>query len=143
MKQILLMAFVLATVMPTSASAQGDPKVGETAFRGRLCYFCHGENGEGGFGPDLAGRGLTVDQYKRAIRQPWGVMPTYVETQLSDDQIAGIKAFMNAKPQPKEPGHSHWPAASASAPYEQRVYMQVTGCGQCHEPENKYARAIL
>ena len=28
-------------------------------------------------GPDLAGRKLSADQFKHAVRQPWGVMPAF------------------------------------------------------------------
>lgn len=146
MKYILLAVFVLGTVPATAlaqSAPQGDPKVGAQTFAGKQCRACHGDNGEGGFGPDLAGRALTFEQYKRALRHPWGVMPKYAEAQISDEQIAGIRALMTAKPPVKEIGHWHWPAAPASAPYEQRVYMQVTGCSQCHEPENKWARGRL
>jgi mono/diheme cytochrome c family protein len=140
--KLRLFAVLLTTLLvPALARAQGDPKVGQAAFRGKLCYFCHGDNGEGGFGPDLAGgRGLTLEQFSHAIRKPWGVMLSFTETQLSDEQIAGIYAFLKTKPPVKETGHWHWPAAPESAPYEQRVYMQITGCGECHEPENKMAR---
>ncbi|MGE0392338.1 MAG: cytochrome c [Vicinamibacterales bacterium] len=140
----LFVALSVLSLAPAMAAAQGDPKVGQAAFRGKLCYFCHGENGEGGFGPDLAGaRGLTPEQFRQALRKPWGVMLAYTEAQLSDAQIDGIYAFMKSKPPAKELGHWHWPAAVASAPYEQRVYMQITGCGQCHEPENKMGRMWL
>ena len=140
----LYAALFMIVAAPALAAAQGDPKVGAAAFRGKLCHFCHGNNGEGGFGPDLAGgRGLTVEQFRHAIRKPWGVMLGYTEAQLTDEQINGIYAFMKAQPPAKEPGHWHWPAAPASAPYEQRVYLQVTGCGQCHEPENKMGRMWL
>ncbi|MGE4244250.1 c-type cytochrome [Ramlibacter sp.] len=144
MTRRVFVALSIAVLLPALAGAQGDPKAGQAAFRGKLCYFCHGENGEGGFGPDLAGaRGLTVEQFRHAIRKPWGVMLAYTEGQLTDAQIDGIYAFLKAKPPAKEIGHWHWPAAVASAPYEQRVYMQITGCGQCHEPENKMGRMWL
>src|SRR5262245_24613954 len=144
MKKSVLLAFLLATAMPALAFAQGDPKIGQQAFNAKLCRFCHGENGEGGFGPDLAGgRGLTLEQFRHAIRHPWGVMLAYNEGQLTDEQINGVYALMKSKTPVKEPGHWHWPAAPESAPYEQRVYMQITGCSQCHEPENKFGRKWL
>lgn len=144
MKTILLIAALGAIVTPSLAFAQGDPKIGEATYRGKLCRFCHGEDAEGGFGPDLAGgRGLTLDQFRKAIRNPWGVMVAYDQGQLTDAQVDGIYTWVKSKAPVKEPGHWHWPAAPASAPYGQRVYMQVTGCGQCHEPENKYGRWLL
>src|SRR5579871_5931823 len=41
------------------------------------CRNCHGPQGEGQFGPDLAGRGLNGAQVYRAAHQPWGVMPAF------------------------------------------------------------------
>ncbi len=140
----LLTALSIILLVPAVAGAQGDAKAGMGAFRGKLCHFCHGDNGEGAFGPDLAGgRGLTIEQFRHAIRKPWGVMLSYTETQLPDAQIDNIYAFLKAQPMSKGPEHWHWPAAAPSAPYEQRVYMQITGCGQCHEPENKMGRMWL
>jgi len=136
-------ALVVVMALPALAGAQGDPKAGLGAFRGKLCHFCHGDNGEGGFGPDLAGRGLTPEQFRQAVRKPWGVMVGYTVDQLSDEQVNNIWAFMQAAKPAKEPGHWHWPAAPANAPYEQRVYLQMVGCGQCHEPENKMPRMWL
>ena len=59
----MLIAFLLLPLAQTAASAQpaGDAAAGK-AYWDRLaprqtdCKDCHGLNGEGGFGPDLAGR---------------------------------------------------------------------------------------
>jgi mono/diheme cytochrome c family protein len=141
----LLIALMMAPLLqaPDTAPA-GDPQAGATQWRSKFCANCHGENGEGGFGPDLAGgRGLTWEQFKHPVRKPWGVMLAYTEKQLPDQAIADIYAFVKTKPKVTELGHWHWPAAPASAPYGQRVYMQIVGCSQCHEPENKFARMWL
>lgn len=39
---------------------------------------------EGGYGPDLAGTGLSFTQFKKEVREPWGVMPMFNEKQKSD-----------------------------------------------------------
>ena len=96
-----------------------------------------------GLAPSRGGRGSTFEQFKHPIRKPWGVMLAFTERQLPDQGIADIYAFVMTKPKVAEPGHWHWPAAPASAPYGQRVYMQVVGCSQCHEPENKFVRMWL
>ncbi len=109
-----------------------------------FCDNCHGKDAEGGFGPDLAGgRGLTVDQFRRAIRTPWGIMPALNERQLSDQAVAEVYAFVQTKPKVSEPGVWHWARASTSAPLGQQLYMNTAGCGQCHEPENAYGRMWL
>jgi mono/diheme cytochrome c family protein len=143
---MLLIALLMAplTQEPAAAAPKGDPAAGQQPFRAKLCYMCHGENGEGGFGPDIAGgRGLTFDQFRRAIRKPWGVMLAYTEQQLTDQNIADIYAMMLTKPKVQQPGEWHWRPAPANAALGQRLYMQTVGCGQCHEPENKFGRKWL
>ena len=36
--------------------------------------------------PDLAGRGLSYAQFKRAVQQPWGIMPAF--PQFPDQELA-------------------------------------------------------
>ena len=43
-----------------------------------------GFTGRAAYGPDLAGLGLTFEQFTRQIRQPWGAMPRWSERQLPD-----------------------------------------------------------
>src|SRR6267154_6624195 len=62
------------------------------------CKNCHGEVGEGAFGPDLAGRGLNTAQVLRAVRQPWGIMPAFVESQLSEKDAADLAAYFATLP---------------------------------------------
>ena len=145
MKPLLITLFLFLFFQAQSVSAQtGDPEAGERHYRGKFCYFCHGDNGEGGFGPDLAGgRGLTLDQFRRAIREPWGVMGNYTEQQLPDDRIVDIYAFVKSKTPVQAPGEWHWAKAPSSAHEGQQIYMQTAGCGQCHEPENGYGRMWL
>ena len=57
--RIFLIALIMLPLMQAkNAQAQaGDPEAGQGHYRGMLCYFCHGDDGEGGFGPDLAAPG--------------------------------------------------------------------------------------
>src|SRR5205814_1123070 len=96
----LLLAILVLPLIPSGASAQtaGDPVAGKTywdrlAPRATDCKNCHGGFGEGGFGPDLAGRGLSPAQVLRAVRQPWGIMPAFVESQISNQEAADLAAY--------------------------------------------------
>ena len=102
MKKLLVALLVVPFVQVQSASAQtGNPDNGPGVFAGKLCRMCHGDAGEGGFGPDLAGgRGLTLKQFTRAIRQPWGVMPPYDENQMPEQQILDVVAFIRSLADP-------------------------------------------
>ena len=157
MQRLLIAAgFVLlaASISAQEAAREpvGDPAVGagvwgqgpNSRVEGKMCQNCHGENGEGGFGPDLAGgRGLTFEQFRQAIRRPWGVMVAYDEKQLPDQKIADVYAFLKTKPKVTKRGGWHWVAAPPSGPVGQHLQTQVTGCAQCHEPENRYVRGLL
>ena len=57
------------------------------------CRNCHGVKGEGGFGPDLAGRKLTAAQFTHAVRNPWGIMPAYIDSQISDNELALLARY--------------------------------------------------
>jgi mono/diheme cytochrome c family protein len=133
----ILIAFLVLPFAQTAVSAQtaGDVAAGK-AYWDRLaprltdCKDCHGLNGEGGFGPDLAGRGLNAAQILRAARQPWGIMPAFVESQVSEKDAADLAAYFGSLPKPAEPGK--WRVeVPAGAPPGQATAINM-GCGQCH-----------
>lgn len=145
MRMILVLFLTLPMLQVERAEAQvGDPQAGAGMWRAKLCRNCHGDEAEGGFGPDLAGgRGLTPEQFKHAVRQPWGIMAGLNEQQLSDQGVADVYAFLQTQPKVGEPGEWHWRRAPATAALGQQLYMNTVGCGQCHEPENGFGRMWL
>jgi cytochrome c553 len=130
-------ALLVLPLAQTAASAQtaGDASAGKAywdrqAPRLTDCKDCHGLNGEGGFGPDLAGRGLSAAQIERAARQPWGVMPAFVESQVSAKDAADLAAYFATLPKPATPGK--WRTeVPPNAPPGQATLINM-GCGQCH-----------
>jgi cytochrome c553 len=133
----MLVALLVLPLASAAASAQtaGDAAAGK-AYWDRLaprltdCKDCHGLNGEGGFGPDLAGRGLSAAQIERAARQPWGVMPAFVESQVSAKDAADLAAYFASLPKPATPGK--WKVeVPPDAPPGQATLINM-GCGQCH-----------
>ena len=133
----MLIAFLVLPLAQTVASAQtaGDAAAGKAywdrqAPRATDCKDCHGLNGEGGFGPDLAGRGLNVAQIERAVHQPWGVMPAFDQSQVSQKDAADLTAYFASLPKPATPGK--WLVeVPAGAPPGQATMINM-GCGQCH-----------
>lgn len=106
-----------------------------------FCKNCHGKAGEGGFGPDLAGRGLSASQFQQAVRKPWGVMPAFNTSQLSDDEIAALAAWFAGMP--KVAQTPPWRVALApEMAHGQQTYVSA-GCAQCHGPTFDMARASL
>jgi len=119
----------------------GDVRKGATEFA--ACVNCHGRHAEGGFGPDLAGRDLSWSAFRKAVRQPWGLMPAFREQLKSDQALADIRSYLRSLPPTPTLGEWHWRRAPDTAPLGQRLYMNFAGCGQCHEPEGKFPRARL
>jgi mono/diheme cytochrome c family protein len=111
----------------------GNPQNGKTLWDGKdtSCKNCHGVNAEGAFAPDLAGRKLTYEQFRHAVRHPWGIMPHFVEAQVSDQDIADIYAYFQSLPRVDKPGEWHF-TAPPNAPPGQKAAIVTIGCGQCH-----------
>jgi mono/diheme cytochrome c family protein len=97
--------------------------------------------GEGGFGPDLAGRGLNGAQVYRAAHQPWGVMPAFVDAQVNQQQATDLAAFFATMP--KRPAPAKWRfEATPGMPAGQAMLINM-GCGQCHSPNFQGPRGNL
>jgi mono/diheme cytochrome c family protein len=138
-----LFAALLMLPLGQAAGQAQDAQAGKALWDGldSQCRNCHGANGEGAFGPDLAGRGLTVAQYTQAIRKPWGIMPAYISSQISDAEIAGLAAHFNALSAVAEPGKWRF-AVPGNARRGQAVALSL-GCGQCHGPQLNGPRANM
>jgi cytochrome c553 len=133
----MLVAFLVLPFAQGAASAQqaGDAAAGKAywdrgAPRATDCKNCHGLSGEGGFGPDLAGRGLSVAEVERAVHQPWGIMPAFDQSQVSAKDAADLAAYFASLPKPAQPGK--WRVeVPPNAPPGQATLINM-GCGQCH-----------
>src|ERR1700686_5349242 len=106
----MLVAFLVLPLAQTAASAQivGDAAAGKAYWDRQGPELpgrkeCQKPKGEGGFGPDLAGRGWSAAQVLRAVRQPWGIMPAFVESQVSAKDAADIAAYMATLPKRDAP----------------------------------------
>ena len=142
MMMAMLVTFVLVPVLPAQDAAPvGNAEAGKKAWAGRRCQNCHGEQGQGAFGPDLAGRQLTFAQFKRAVRAPWGVMPSFTERQANDQTLSDMRAWLLTLPTVAEPGPWEVPL-KADAPYRQKLLISV-GCAQCHHAELRNPRGAL
>ena len=119
------------------AQAAGNPEAGKAywervAPRNTDCRNCHGGTGEGGFGPDLAGRGLSAAQVLRAVRQPWGVMPAFDANQVGEQDAANLAAYFASLPKLTELGKWRFEVPPGAPPGQ--ATMINMGCGQCHTP---------
>ena len=147
MRMTILVLFLASLLQAYDGAPVGNADAGKTAWAARRCMRCHGDAGQGGFGPDLAGRTLTYNQFRQAMRKPWGVMPTFIEQYTNDQTIADLQAYVMTFPKVDEPAPwmldiknisptSTWTAKppSPDAPYGQRLFASY-GCIECHGPE--------
>src|SRR3954466_413908 len=105
MNQLAVALFVLPLIQSGAIAQTGNAAAGKAywdreAPRATACRNCHGVNGEGAFGPDLAGRGLSAAQVMRAVAQPWGIMPAFVSSQLNEKDAADLAAYFASMPKP-------------------------------------------
>ncbi len=138
----LVALLLLVPMLQAEPVPAGKADAGKVFWQGQMCSFCHGTAGEGGWGPDLAGRALSVAQFKRALREPWGLMPAYTDTQVSDQSIADLHAFLTGLPRVEKLAPPRWRHPPPGAPEGQRL-QSAYGCGQCHGPEMLVPRAWL
>ena len=116
---------------PAGGGAAQPGKVMWEAFEND-CKLCHGVQGEGGLGPDLAGHSLTPAQFLRAVRKPWGIMPAFVaDKNLTDQQVGQIATYLASLPKVAEPSSTWFTTIPALATPNQRLMISM-GCGQCH-----------
>ena len=119
-------------LLPLFQGPTGDVAAGREMWQSNnACRNCHGVNGEGMFGPDLAGHQLSLSQFIRAVRQPWGVMPRFTpEKNFSDQDLANYAAYMASLPKVAAPGDWRIPIPPDATPRQALVI--ANGCGQCH-----------
>ena len=142
----LFIALLLLPMTQGVAGAQGDAAAGKAywdreAPRATACRNCHGVSGEGAFGPDLAGRGLNAAQVLRAVHQPWGIMPAFVASQLSEKDAGDLAAYFASMPKPAQVGKWRFEVPQGAPPGQ--AAMLNVGCGQCHGPILQGPRANM
>ena len=124
--------------VPGDRAQSGGAPVG-TAEAGRAvwatgntsCRNCHGGEGEGAFALALAGRKLAFERFRGYVRTPKGRMPAYIESELTDQEIADLVAYFDSLPAAAKP--SAWRTElPAGATGGQELAIAKIGCGQCH-----------
>jgi cytochrome c553 len=149
MRSLFLVLFLLP--LSQQALAQQPPltRAGD-AEKGKVlwlktehveCRECHGDNGEGAFGPDLAGRKLTQAQFIHAVRKPWGIMPAYAESQISDRELVDLMAYFDGLPTVAQPGPWRRQVPAGATPG--LAVATTAGCAQCHHPLFNNGRGVM
>lgn len=145
MKNFAIGIFI-AGCLSSGAFAQGanvDMAAGKALWDGSQtqCRSCHGGLGEGGFGPPLAGRNLSAEEFRQAARRRGALMPAFTQDQVSDSDLANFAAYFASLPAVKEPGPWRVPMPEGARPGQQ-VAISL-GCAQCHGATFDVARGIF
>lgn len=142
MRRFLVAVFVLAlpllhagtvTAQTGTAAPVGTAAAGKVhyTFGNTSCSNCHGINGEGRYGPALAGRKITYARFRAYVRNPLGRMPAYPASELDDQEIADMVAYFDSLPPAPKPAAWRTPLPG-NAPRGQQLMIAMIGCGQCH-----------
>lgn len=96
-KLLLLLVFIgLFTIGCTTP--KGNPEEGKRWYMMNRCYACHGLNGDDGKGPMIRGVGLGYRYFHSTVRNANSqIMRPFPESKLSDQDIADIYAWLEAK----------------------------------------------
>jgi len=92
-----------ADASPPDQALVGYADAGRAAWRSVGCFACHGQQGEGGVGPQLAGAVPQFDAMRTQVRAGAPPMPAYDAASLSDQAIADVRAFLLEQPVPGAP----------------------------------------
>ena len=88
----------------TSAASEIAKHVdaGAALYKKKGCFECHVNDAQGGpQGPRLGPNPIPLPRFTAYIRNPTGDMPPFTEKVLSNQEVADIHAFLQARPQPK------------------------------------------
>jgi mono/diheme cytochrome c family protein len=113
------LAIVVAVLMTVGASAHGQSATpakpaaqaaaapagkvdnGGVLYKKVGCYQCHANEAQGGLsGPRIGPNLIPYARFSQYTRRPTGDMPPYTTKVLSDQDIADIYAWVNARPKP-------------------------------------------
>jgi ubiquinol-cytochrome c reductase cytochrome c subunit len=84
-----------------TAAPAGKVENGGVLYRKIGCYQCHANEAQGGLsGPRIGPNLFPYARFSQYIRRPTGEMPPYTTKVLSDQEIADIYAWVNARPKP-------------------------------------------
>ena len=84
----------------------GDAGKGKQLWLADGCSYCHGTVGQGGGGRSaglrIAHQPLPFEAFLNQVRRPADEMPVYVESVLSNQDVADIFAYIRSLPPPPD-----------------------------------------
>jgi mono/diheme cytochrome c family protein len=85
-----------------AGSAAGNVEAGKRVFNKYGCYQCHGREGQGSLvsGPRIGPDPIPYEAFVSYVRRPTREMPPYTAKVVTDQELADIYAFVQARQQP-------------------------------------------
>jgi ubiquinol-cytochrome c reductase cytochrome c subunit len=97
------LAALAAGLMLGGAALAASAENGKTAFVRHGCWQCHGFQAQGGIaGPKLAPDPMPIEAFTAFVRGSNRLMPPYMETILSNEDLADIHAYLQTIPRPAD-----------------------------------------
>ena len=84
-----------------TAAPAGKIENGGVLYKKIGCYQCHGGEAQGGLsGPRIGPALFPYGRFSDYVRKPTGDMPPYSTKVLTDQEMADVYAWVNARPRP-------------------------------------------
>jgi ubiquinol-cytochrome c reductase cytochrome c subunit len=101
LKGVLGCAAVTACSGLLMAQSSANAENGKKLFSKYGCYECHGTQGQGTTaGARLAPKPIALAALIAYVRKPGGQMPPYTSKVVTDAELADIRAYLAAVPEP-------------------------------------------
>lgn len=91
---LLLGALLILLLVQASAQPDSSTPAAPDAYADSSCAGCHGATAMGGLGPPLAGTKLSLEEFRRTVREGRGMMPATPPSELSDTELRTIYDFV-------------------------------------------------
>jgi mono/diheme cytochrome c family protein/nitrate reductase gamma subunit len=91
-----LLLMVLFFVLQAKAQRNDSAPTPAELYSDSSCAGCHGPTAMGGLGPPLAETKRSLQEFKQIVREGRGMMPATPPTEISDEEIGAIHAWVRS-----------------------------------------------
>jgi ubiquinol-cytochrome c reductase cytochrome c subunit len=86
---------------PSVTVPAGNAERGKALYQKTGCYQCHSNEAQGGTaGPRLGPNPIPFARFVAYVRAPRGEMPPYTAKVMSEQELADVYGFLQARPRP-------------------------------------------